>query len=95
MKRYTGFDELRELVMSYDKGIEYLGRTYATLFGANFRDVVASTMDGDISWTSANVPLLTKINKEVFDNKATILRYREGEDLFILFIELKTLGLKY
>ena len=95
MKHYAGFDELRELVMSYDKGVEYLGETYSTLFGAYFRDVVASTMDGDISWTSVDVPLLTKINKEVFDNKAKISRCREGEDIFILFIELKTLGLKY
>ena len=94
MKNIT-WDNIRKLVMDYDIGIEHNGKKYATIFGPNFRDVSHSTMDGDIFWSSVNEDLLSQINKEVFNNKGKIMKHREDEPIYILFIELKELNLKY
>ena len=94
-ENWSSLRELSNKVMTYDKGIEYLGRTYATIFGPRYRDVSQSTMEGDVSWTSTDINLLQKINKELFNNKGSVVKYREGEPDYVLFIELSKLGLKY
>jgi hypothetical protein len=93
--KFKDFQELKNLVISYDKGFEHQGRTFATLFGAYFKDVAHSTMDGDIYWVSDDVPLLNKINKEVFNNNAKVLKMSEHEQQYVVAIELKKLGLIY
>jgi hypothetical protein len=95
MREQMDMNELSKIVNSYDEGVEYKGRIYATIFGPNFRDVSSSTMDGDISWNSENITLLSKINKEVLNNKGKIMKYREDEPIYTLYIELEKLGLSY
>lgn len=73
--------ELIQQVLSFDKGIEHKGRIVATLFGPNYRE-------GDIYWSSLDKELLLKINQEVFNNKATIMQWKEDEPVWILSIEL-------
>lgn len=80
--------ELIQQVMSFDKGVEYKGRIVATLFGPNYRDTVSGTNEGDIYWCSLDKELLLKINQEVFNDKATIMQWKEDEPHWILFIEL-------
>lgn len=94
-KKFNSLIELNNLVMSFDEPIGYKGKLYATLFGANYRDVSSSTMEGDVSWNSENTSLLSKINKEVFENKGNIIKYREDEPTYVLYIELSKLGLIY
>ena len=94
-KNFNSLSELNNLIMNFDEPIEYRGKLYATIFGPNYRDTSHSTMEGDVSWNSENVKLLSKINKEVFDNKGNIIKYKEDEPIYTLYIELEKLGLTY
>jgi hypothetical protein len=91
-----GLTELKEKVMSYDKPIEYRGNKYATIYGANYRDVAVGTDDGEIYWSSENKDLLNKINKEVFDSKGSVLPHSEREpNIYVLSVELKKIKQKF
>jgi len=72
--------DINNIVMAYDKGMEYKGTTYATIY--DYREV-----NDSIQWSSNNRDLLVQINREVFNFRADVIQWKENEELYILSID--------